>query len=260
MNKLVRVVLLSAGLSGLLFQTAQADELKGSWLVKSLTTTTLTLDGKEKLKGPFVVKPKDMWLEVNATQFIYHEDGKTLSYRLRKQGKGYQLSRNEEGDRILLSLSNIRRGTNQLTFTTTHKDAKREERTVVGFVCTPKQEQEDLPAQLSGTRWQLREIAYNDGTTFKPKGKEKMTLEFGEDGKVSGNAGVNQFSGTYTANAKGQLSIGRLTMTRAINPSGSIANTYVKVLRSARLYLFNKGMLVLDLPYDSGEMSFTKLP
>lgn len=118
----------------------------------------------------------------------------------------------------------------------------------------------DRAVKLAGTRWQLREISYNDGTTYKPKGKEKMTLEFGKDGRVTGNAGINRFTGTYKADSKGALSIGRLTMTRAANPPGSIADTYVKVLRSARLYLFNKGMLVLDLPYDSGEMQFTKLP
>ena len=103
------------------------------------------------------------------------------------------------------------------------------------------------------------EISYNDGTTIKPKGKEKMTLEFGKGGRVSGNAGVNRFRGTYKANKKGALSIGKLAMTRSANPKGSIAKTYVKVLRTAKLYLFNKGMLVLDLPYDSGEIQFTKL-
>ena len=122
-----------------------------------------------------------------------------------------------------------------------------------------RRQQADGASRLSGTRWYLREISYNDGTTFKPKGKEKMTLEFGKDGRVSGNAGVNRFTGRYKADNKGSLSIGKLALTRAANPPGSIARTYVKVLRDAKLYLFNKGMLVFDLPYDSGEMSFTPI-
>jgi heat shock protein HslJ len=175
-----RIALISTGLLCLLSMMAQAGGLKGNGWVNVLTTTALTLDDKEKPKGPSVVKPK--------------------------------------------------------------------------------RQETERATRLVGTRWQLREISYNDGTTYKPKGKEKMTLEFGKDGRVSGKAGVNRFTGTYKADKKGAFAVGKLALTRAANPPGSIADTYVKVLRSARLYLFNKGFLVLDLPYDSGEMQFTKLP
>jgi heat shock protein HslJ len=118
----------------------------------------------------------------------------------------------------------------------------------------------DMVTRLKANKWQLVQIAYSDGKEIKPKGQEKMTVMFGKDGKVTGRAGVNRFTGSYRADQKGGLSIEKLTTTRAANPPGSIAESYVKILPSAKLYLFNKGKLVLSLPYDSGEIVFKPIP
>lgn len=114
--------------------------------------------------------------------------------------------------------------------------------------------------QLPGSRWELIEIIFSDGKEIKPKSGEKMTLEFGKNGKVSGKAGINRFTTTYKGKKDISFSLGKIAMTRAANPPGSIADAYIKNLKSAQRYIFNKGLLVLELPYDSGEMTFRRLP
>jgi hypothetical protein len=127
-------------------------------------------------------------------------------------------------------------------------------------VKSPTPGKADLVAQLKAKEWQLVQIAYSDGKEIRPKGQEKMTAVFGKDGRVTGRAGVNRFTGSYKAGKNGVLSIGKLTTTHASNPPGSIADSYVKVLPTAKLYLFNKGKLVLCFPYDTGEIVFKPAP
>jgi heat shock protein HslJ len=129
-----------------------------------------------------------------------------------------------------------------------------------GQVKPSKHVKTDMVARLKANKWRLVQIAYSDGKDIRPKGREMMTAEFGNDGKITGRAGVNRFTGSYKADEKGGLTIEKLATTRAANPPGSIAESYVKTLPAAKLYLFNKGKLVLSFPYDSGEMVFKPMP
>ena len=70
---------------------------------------------------------------------------------------------------------------------------------------------------LSGSSWTV--TAYNNGkeAVVSVAVDSELTLEFGADGQVSGNSGVNTFSGTYEYDGN-TLSIGPLAMTRMAGP------------------------------------------
>jgi heat shock protein HslJ len=67
--------------------------------------------------------------------------------------------------------------------------------------------------ELAGTSWTV--TGYNTGAEAVISVAEgsELTLEFGDDGTVSGSGGVNTFSGPYEYDAEGTISIGPLTQT-----------------------------------------------
>ena len=62
---------------------------------------------------------------------------------------------------------------------------------------------------LSGTRWTV--VAVDGGAPVR--GDDPLSVEFGVDGRVSGNAGCNTFSGPYIRD-ESTLRIGELLSTR----------------------------------------------
>ena len=114
-------------------------------------------------------------------------------------------------------------------------------------------------AGLVNTQWQFKEIAYAEGKSLTPQPGEKLTLEFDANGKVTGAAGVNRFTGSYKAGADGSLAFGPLAMTRAANPLGSVADAYAKELAQAIRFLYDGETLILQLPGDTGLMKFRRM-
>lgn len=73
---------------------------------------------------------------------------------------------------------------------------------------------------LTGSSWQL--ISFNNGNGMESnQATQNITVTFGEDGNVSGNAGCNNFSGSYTVDGD-SLSVGPLAVTRkmCVEPEG----------------------------------------
>jgi heat shock protein HslJ len=68
------------------------------------------------------------------------------------------------------------------------------------------------PLPLVGTTWTLTSIASGDAVTSVVSGTE-ITVEFADDETVSGSAGCNRFSGTYTV-AGDRLSLSPLAATK----------------------------------------------
>lgn len=62
--------------------------------------------------------------------------------------------------------------------------------------------------ELAGTQWTVVEI---DGRA--PIGSERLTAQFGVDGRVAGNSGCNQFSGPYIQDGS-SVRFGELLSTR----------------------------------------------
>lgn len=251
--------ILMAGMLAMSAAQAQSSSIQGRWKVRSITSTTYSLDGKEKLKGPFAETPAEMYLTFAARSYVVEESGKRTTYAMRKSGTGYVLTRKAEEGAVTIRLSRIRRTGNALRFTSTRYDAPRRERYVVQWVCEAAPGTEKPRAGLQGTRWQLVEIAYSDDKVVKPSENDVMTLEFLAEGRVGGRAAINRFTGGCTIGADRSLRFGPIASTRAAVPEGSIADTYLRELGTATSYLLRDGMLYLQLPLDTGVMKFRKL-
>ncbi len=233
-----------------------ADQLDGRWIVRSIKSTTLSLDGKEKIKGPFTEKP-EMTITVNRTSFVEDTDELSQKYKLRKIGKNYSLTRNDEGEQIKITLSEVRHNGHNLRYKSTRINKEREERYVVEWNCVSALAFK--PIAIVGTSWKLLGIGYDDDKIVNPKEGEKMTLAFGRDGKATGNAGINRFNGKFEVGKGSSLKFGQFAMTRAMNPPDSIADEYAKALSSAKRYDTNKEKTILQVFFAKGVMKFERV-
>ena len=114
-----------------------------------------------------------------------------------------------------------------------------------------------IPFTLTSGRWKLVSIQYNDDRTFKSDAGDDNWIEF-LGGRVSGKAGINRFNGSFSADPDGRLKFGPLAMTRAANPPGSISEHYERRITEVTRYLFRGKNLILELPYDTGILVFSR--
>jgi heat shock protein HslJ len=89
----------------------------------------------------------------------------------------------------------------------------------------------------------------------------QYTVEFKDDGTVSAKADCNQANGTYTAEnsgtgSSGSIDIEIMAMTRAMCPPESLSDQFIQYLNEAAIYFFQGENMYLDLPVDSGTMTF----
>ncbi|HQA80930.1 MAG TPA: META domain-containing protein, partial [Methanoregulaceae archaeon] len=54
------------------------------------------------------------------------------------------------------------------------------------------------PAPLTGTMWYLNSFVDSQGNPWSPGSTNPISIQFADDGKVSGNGGCNSYSGSYT--------------------------------------------------------------
>lgn len=95
------------------------------------------------------------------------------------------------------------------------------------------------PQGLAGTTWDIISINNGKEAVVSVIQGTKLTLAFGMDGRVSGNAGCNTFSGSYTSE-NGGLNIGPLASTRiaCAEPAGVMEQEaqYLAALQLAATY------------------------
>jgi heat shock protein HslJ len=74
------------------------------------------------------------------------------------------------------------------------------------------------PTALEGTTWQA--LAYNNGrgALQSPAADTSITAVFGEDGSLSGNASVNQYSTTYSTSGETMSISGAIATTKMAGP------------------------------------------
>ncbi|MCI4646065.1 MAG: META domain-containing protein [Hyphomonadaceae bacterium] len=79
-----------------------------------------------------------------------------------------------------------------------------------------------------------------------------MSLEFGEDGRISGLASCNTYSGSYTLGSEGEIEFGPLATTRKLCPGEAIMlqeQRFLDALQAVDTYAYNEfGALVLSGP------------
>jgi heat shock protein HslJ len=123
---------------------------------------------------------------------------------------------------------------------------------------------------LTGSTWQL--ISFNDGKGGMESNltAENITITFGEDGQVSGNAGCNDFSGSYQIDGN-RLTFGELATTRKMcaKPEGvmeteqaflknlSDAATFEVVGDALTLYGQDGGKLLVFQPAETSSLTGT---
>jgi len=112
------------------------------------------------------------------------------------------------------------------------------------------------PEDLTRSPWLL--VSYLDeekGPTAVPPGSQ-VTLSFGEDGRLSGNAGCNDYSGTYQLDG-GLLSIKGLAWTEkfCLAPPGvmDLEGKYLSLLPESTRYNIDGNELALSY-YDERKL------
>ena len=102
--------------------------------------------------------------------------------------------------------------------------------------------------------WQLVAFELDDGTVIRPSGAGALAARFEEDDRLQINADCNVCSGSYAATAS-TLAIGsRLACTLAACPPGSLADSYLAALTSARSWELDDAELLVT--YDEGRLRF----
>jgi heat shock protein HslJ len=100
------------------------------------------------------------------------------------------------------------------------------------------------PFDLSGTSWKI--TGYNNGkeAVTSPEADSELTLEFGTDGTVSGNGGVNQFNGPYEA-TEDTIKIGPLASTKMAGPENLMTQeaAYLAALEAGTTWEVVNGVL-----------------
>lgn len=99
---------------------------------------------------------------------------------------------------------------------------------------------------LDGTQWSLSEWTVS---SLDPA-RLTITAQFA-DGQISGNSGVNSYSGPYTAGPGDAFSVGPLASTMMAGPEPAMRaeTAYTTLLGQAKSYSVSDGMLTL---YDQG--------
>ncbi|NTV00779.1 MAG: META domain-containing protein, partial [Methanoregulaceae archaeon] len=104
-------------------------------------------------------------------------------------------------------------------------------------------------APLTGTTWYLTSFVDAKGTIWSPVAGAPISLLFSNDGKLSGNGGCNQYTGSYTMSGN-TLAISP-TFARTAMYCGEAGvmdreDTYLTVLPQMTKYMINGNQLTLS--------------
>ena len=107
---------------------------------------------------------------------------------------------------------------------------------------------EQPPTSLTGNAWQLMSFNNGQGGMESNQATQKIYVTFGEDGKVSGNAGCNNFSGSYETDGD-KITVGPLAATRKMcaQPEGVMETeqAFLQALGNAATYNITGDALTL---------------
>lgn len=115
-----------------------------------------------------------------------------------------------------------------------------------------------LPADVVGTVWEWVNF-------ITPKEKieagapEHYTLQFMADGHIAVQADCNRGMGSYTI-TDNRIAFSPIALTMMMCPEGSLSGRFVHELARATSFFERDGGFFLELPYDSGTLSFRRKP
>jgi putative lipoprotein len=121
---------------------------------------------------------------------------------------------------------------------------------------TPSEPAGAQPTGLGGTSWRLVKFQGGDELTLTPDDKDKYTIAFGTDGRVSARINCNRGTGTWKSSRPPQLEFGPLALTRAMCLPEPLHDHMVKQWEYVRSYVIKNGHLFLSLMADGGIYEF----
>jgi heat shock protein HslJ len=104
--------------------------------------------------------------------------------------------------------------------------------------------------------WQWEQTQMNNDDVFTPNIPGVFTLNFTEEGLISGTTDCNSFAGSFALDDT-RIQINELAVTRMFCEN-SQESQFIDMIQNAQYVFFTEGgELVLLLPYDSGSVIFT---
>lgn len=129
----------------------------------------------------------------------------------------------------------------------------------------PKTAQEDpafkaFETTIPTTNWVLWRVTLNNKTAdLNVKVPAPLTLQFDTKAKkVSGFAGCNTFSGSYTAGANNKLVLGPIMATELGCSASSLESTILQAMNKVTMYGIKGDQLVLDSADSSTEIVYSQ--
>ena len=114
-------------------------------------------------------------------------------------------------------------------------------------------------SDLEGTSWQLVKFQGGDGISLVPSYKDKYTIEFAGDGRVSVRIDCNQGAGSWKSPEPGKVELTPLALTRAMCPAAPLNDRMPRDWEYVRSYIVKDGDLFLSLMADGGTYEFEPL-
>jgi len=104
------------------------------------------------------------------------------------------------------------------------------------------------PAQLTGTMWYLNSFVDSQGNPWSPGSTNPISIQFADDGKVSGNGGCNSYSGSYTVSGNSITMSGFATTLMYCGEPGvmDLESSYLGVLPMMKVYKISGNELTLS--------------
>ncbi len=104
------------------------------------------------------------------------------------------------------------------------------------------------PAPLTGTMWYLNSYVDSKGKPWTTGSANPISIQFADDGKVSGNAGCNSYSGTYTITGNSISMSGFATTLMYCGEPGvmDLESSYLGVLPIMKVYTISGNELTLS--------------
>jgi heat shock protein HslJ len=132
---------------------------------------------------------------------------------------------------------------------------------VGGFAMTvAAQTGKDSGAELAGTSWRLVEFRGGDDTVLTPDDKDRYTLAFAGNGRVSVRVDCNRGFAAWSSDGPGQIKFGPMGLTRMMCPPAALSDNIVKQWEHVRSYVVKDGRLYLSLMTDGGMYELEPLP
>jgi len=104
------------------------------------------------------------------------------------------------------------------------------------------------PAPLTGTMWYLNSFVDSQGNPWSPGSTNPISIQFADDGKVSGNGGCNSYSGSYTVSGNSITMSGFATTLMYCGEPGvmDLESSYLGVLPMMKVYKISGNELTLS--------------